>query len=138
MLSVSETHCCSVAKSRVILCDPLLVDDSINLIQKSDLVLTDSGGLQEEAPSLGKPVLVLRRETERPEAITAGTVELIGTDRRKIIESVSKLLTDRTLYDNMSRAVNPYGDGKASERITQAILYHFGRADKPSDFSPAY
>lgn len=121
---------------RVYLCEPLLVDDSINLIQKSDLVLTDSGGLQEEAPSLGKPVLVLRSETERPEAVTAGTVSLIGTEKEQIVSAVSRLLTDSALYATMSHAVNPYGDGHASERIVAAILHHFYGEPAPERFCP--
>lgn len=121
---------------RVYLCEPLLVDDSINLIQKSDLVLTDSGGLQEEAPSLGKPVLVLRSETERPEAVTAGTVSLIGTEKEQIVSAVSRLLTDSALYAAMSHAVNPYGDGHASERIVAAILHHFYGEPAPERFRP--
>ena len=121
---------------RVHLCEPLLVDDSINLIRKCYLVLTDSGGLQEEAPSLGKPVLVLRAETERPEAVDAGTVQLIGSDENRIIDAVSTLLTDAKEYDRMSRSINPYGDGMASLRIVQAILHHFGRAEAPAAFSP--
>lgn len=121
---------------RVHLCEPLLVDDSINLIRKSYLVLTDSGGLQEEAPSLGKPVLVLRAETERPEAVDAGTVALIGADQNRIVAAVSALLTDPVEYEKMSRAVNPYGDGLASQRIIQAILYHFGLGASPDTFLP--
>ncbi len=121
---------------RVLLCDPLLVDDSINLIRKSYLILTDSGGLQEEAPSLGKPVLVLRGETERPEAVDAGTVSLIGADQQKIIDSVTELLTDSAVYNKMSRAVNPYGDGLASDRIVAAILHHFGLGEAPAEFCP--
>lgn len=121
---------------RVYLCEPLLVDDSINLIQKSDLVLTDSGGLQEEAPSLGKPVLVLRSETERPEAVTAGTVSLIGTEKDQIVSAVTRLLTEPSVYESMSRAVNPYGDGHASERIAAAILHHFYGGPAPDRFFP--
>lgn len=122
--------------NRVFLCDPLLVDDSINLIRKSYLVLTDSGGLQEEAPSLGKPVLVLRAETERPEAVKTGTVSLIGSDKQKIVDAVTELLTDKNAYDRMSRAVNPYGDGFASDRIVAAILHHFGLGAAPAEFCP--
>ena len=122
--------------ARVHLCEPLLVDDSINLIRKSYLVLTDSGGLQEEAPSLGKPVLVLRAETERPEAVDAGTVSLIGSDENRIINAATQLLTDSAAYEKMSRAVNPYGDGFASRRIAQAILHHFGYGDAPDTFAP--
>jgi len=106
---------------RIHLIEPLSYPDFINLINESYLVLTDSGGLQEEAPSLGKPVLVLRKVTERPEGVTAGTVEIVGTDSNKIINSVSGLLTDKNKYRKMSTAVNPYGDGKASQRIYKAL-----------------
>jgi len=85
------------------------------------LILTDSGGIQEEAPSLGKPVLVMRDTTERPEAIKVGTVKLVGTDKIKIINEVEKLLNDRNEYDKMSKAHNPYGDGKASKRIIELL-----------------
>ena len=102
----------------------------------SCLVLTDSGGIQEEAPSLGKPVLVLRNTTERPEAVEAGTVRLIGTDRDRVYEETKRLLTDKAAYDAMSNAVNPYGDGQASRRIVQAILYTFGNSiEKPNEFT---
>lgn len=90
-------------------------------MEKSDIVLTDSGGIQEEAPGLGKPVLVMRNTTERPEAVDAGTVKLVGTDYDAIVDNVSKLLTDRNLYNKMSKATNPYGDGKACERIIRYI-----------------
>ena len=85
------------------------------------MVLTDSGGIQEEAPGLGKPVLVMRDTTERPEAVTAGTVELVGTDYDKIVGKVSSLLEDSTYYEQMSRAVNPYGDGMACQRINETF-----------------
>lgn len=98
------------------------------------LVLTDSGGLQEEAPALGKPVLVLRRETERPEAVAAGTVKLAGVDRQTIINMAHTLITDSEAYAAMAHAVNPYGDGEACRRIADAILWHFGRGEKPDDF----
>ena len=88
---------------------------------KSDIVLTDSGGIQEEAPGLGKPVLVMRDTTERPEAVDAGTVKLVGTDFYKIVNEVSTLRDDKSLYDSMSRAVNPYGDGLACSRIVDAL-----------------
>ena len=91
-------------------------------MEKSDIVLTDSGGIQEEAPGLGKPVLVMRDTTERPEALTAGTVKLVGTDYDKIVGEVSMLLDDAEAYDRMSRAVNPYGDGKACQRIAQVLI----------------
>ena len=119
---------------RVDLIDPIDVQDMHNLMDRSYLIMTDSGGLQEEAPSLGKPVLVLRAETERPEAVEAGTVELIGVDEENIFNAASRLLTDSTEYDRMARAVNPYGDGYASERITKAILHYFGFGDRPKDF----
>ena len=90
-------------------------------MNKSYLILTDSGGIQEEAPSLGKPVLVMRETTERPEALQAGTVELVGTDKHLIIEKVSRLLEDSNYHSKMSQATNPYGDGEASERIIEFL-----------------
>lgn len=117
------------------LIEPLDVVETHNLINKSYMVLTDSGGIQEEAPSLGKPVLVLRNETERPEAVTAGTVKIVGTNRELIVKETEKLLTDSYEYSKMSKAVNPYGDGKACERIVNAILYYFKLTkEKPKDF----
>ncbi len=110
---------------RIKMVPPLAYEEFVNLMDRCYLVLTDSGGLQEEAPALGKPVLVLRDTTERPEAITAGTVKLIGTRREKIIEETSSLLTNAAAYRKMATAVNPYGDGRASKRICQAILYYF-------------
>ncbi|MHB0998049.1 MAG: non-hydrolyzing UDP-N-acetylglucosamine 2-epimerase [Armatimonadota bacterium] len=97
----------------------------VHLLKRSYLVLTDSGGVQEEAPSLGKPVLVMRETTERPEGVDAGTTKLVGTDIGNIINSVSELLTDHIAYNNMSRAVNPYGDGSASVRICKEIFKYF-------------
>ena len=121
---------------RIHLIDPLNVQDMHNLMNKSTLIMTDSGGLQEEAPSLGKPVLVLRNETERPEAVKAGTVKLLGTDARIVYNEARRLLEDNTEYQRMARAVNPYGDGKASRRITEALVYYFKLTDKkPDDFS---
>ena len=102
--------------------EPLEYLSFVYLMEKSTLVLTDSGGIQEEAPGLGKPVLVMRDTTERPEALEAGTVKLVGTDYDKIVGEVSALLTDTAAYDRMSRAVNPYGDGKACERITMHLI----------------
>ncbi len=113
---------------RVKLIDPVNADELHNAIKRGYLVLTDSGGLQEEAPSLGKPVLVLRNETERPEAIEAGTVKIAGVDRDNIFNMTDKLLTDKKAYDEMAKAVNPYGDGFASSRIVKAIIERF--ADK--------
>ena len=101
---------------------PLNVQELHNLMHKSYMVLTDSGGLQEEAPSLGKPVLVLRNETERPEAVEAGTVKVAGVDRDNIFQMASALIENRAAYDKMAKAVNPYGDGHACERIVKAIL----------------
>lgn len=120
---------------RIHLIEPLDVTELHNLMNKCFMVMTDSGGLQEEAPSLGKPVLVLRNETERPEAVTAGTVKIAGVDKETIKKLASELLSDEKEYAKMSHAVNPYGDGLASERIADAILYYFGvKAEKPDDF----
>lgn len=107
------------------LIDPVGVFDMHNLIKRSYLVLTDSGGLQEEAPSLGKPVLVMRQETERPEAIAAGTARLVGVEKANIIEITEKLLSDENEYAKMAKAVNPYGDGNASKRIIEAIIARY-------------
>ncbi len=107
---------------RVHLVDPLDVEDMHNLMARSFLVMTDSGGLQEEAPACGVPVLVLRTETERPEAVIAGTVKVVGVEEQNIFENASVLLTDVAEYEKMAKAVNPYGDGHASERIVDAIL----------------
>ncbi|MZP43160.1 UDP-N-acetylglucosamine 2-epimerase (non-hydrolyzing) [Heliobacterium gestii] len=121
---------------RVHLVEPLDYEPFVNLMARSTLVLTDSGGMQEEAPSLGKPVLVLRDTTERPEAVTAGTVKLVGTDAEAITREALTLLSDRQAYEAMANAVNPYGDGKASERTVQAILHHFRGAARPESFAP--
>lgn len=120
---------------RVHLIDPIDVDDMHNLMARSYLILTDSGGLQEEAPSLGKPVLVLRCETERPEAVEAGTVKIAGVKREVIVSMANELLTDKSAYDKMAKAVNPYGDGNASRRIAEAIIWKFtGKGERPADF----
>ena len=118
---------------RVHLIDPLDYEPFANLMARVDIVLTDSGGIQEEAPALGKPVLVLRDTTERPEAVTAGTVRLIGTDERRVYEETMRLLTEPTAYTHMAEAVNPYGDGEAARRIIEAILYHAGRTQTPTE-----
>jgi len=118
---------------RVKLVPPLAYEEFVNLMDRCYLVLTDSGGLQEEAPALGKPVLVLRDTTERPEAIAAGTVKLIGIEQERIIAETSSLLTNPTAYRKMAAAVNPYGDGRAAERILQAIRYFFRRTDSPPE-----
>ena len=107
---------------RVKLIDPLEVIDFHNFIAKSYMILTDSGGIQEEAPSLGKPVLVLRDTTERPEGIDAGTLKLAGTDEETIYKLTKELLENKEEYDKMSTASNPYGDGRASKRIADAII----------------
>lgn len=119
---------------RIHLIEPLDVLDFHNLASKSYFIMTDSGGVQEEAPSLGKPVLVLRDTTERPEGVRAGTLKLVGTDPVCVKEAMAALLTDETLYRKMSQAPNPYGDGRASERIVQAILHYFGMAESVSEF----
>lgn len=122
---------------RVHLTEPMDYQPFANLIGRSYLVLSDSGGLQEEAPSLGKPVLVLRDTTERPEAVDAGTVLLVGTAREAVAAAARKLLDDRSYYTQMANAVNPYGDGQAARRIVQAIRYHFGLAmERPDEFRP--
>ena len=119
---------------RVHLIDPLAADEMHNLMARCYLVLTDSGGLQEEAPALGKPVLVLRRETERPEAVAAGTVKLAGINKETIVAMAEELLHNAGAYAAMAHAVNPYGDGFACRRIADAILWHFGRGERPEDF----
>ena len=120
----------------VLLIKPLGVTDMHNLLARSYMVMTDSGGLQEEAPALGKPVLVLRRETERPEAVEAGTVRVIGTDKDVIIAEAEELLSGGARYESMAHAVNPYGDGYACRRIVDDLLYYLGEKDAPAeDFS---
>lgn len=120
---------------RVKLIDPLEYQPFANLLARSYLVLTDSGGVQEEAPALGKPVLVLRDNTERPEAIEAGTVKLIGTDKERVYQETRLLLTSPAEYDCMANACNPYGDGQASRRIVETILWKYGfLQDKPGQF----
>ena len=110
------------ATSNLFFIEPLEYLAFVYLMEKSTIILTDSGGIQEEAPGLGKPVLVMRDTTERPEAIDAGTVLLVGTNRKNIVDNVCRLLDDQSFYDSMSRAVNPYGDGNASPRIADALL----------------
>ncbi|MBT9684755.1 UDP-N-acetylglucosamine 2-epimerase (non-hydrolyzing) [Pseudoflavonifractor sp. MCC625] len=120
---------------RIHLIDPLDVQEMHNLMARAYLVMTDSGGLQEEAPALGRPVLVLRRETERPEAITAGTVKLAGTEEETVYQMAAELLRDQSAYAAMAHAVNPYGDGFACRRIVDAIEWKFGlRPDRPEEF----
>lgn len=119
---------------RIHLIEPLDVLDFHNLASRSYFIMTDSGGVQEEAPSLGKPVLVLRDTTERPEGVRAGTLKLVGTDPNRVKEAMTALLTDEKLYKDMSQAPNPYGDGKASERIVQAIQHYYGLTEAVSEF----
>ncbi|MCI2976561.1 MAG: UDP-N-acetylglucosamine 2-epimerase (non-hydrolyzing), partial [Ferrimicrobium sp.] len=123
-------------KNNVILTDPLDYGDLCTVMNISTLVLTDSGGIQEEAPSLGKPVLVLRTTTERPEGIASGNAILVGTSPPDILRSVDMLLDDPTEYQRMSTSANPYGDGNASLRIVQAIANYFNHGDLPADFQP--
>jgi UDP-N-acetylglucosamine 2-epimerase (non-hydrolysing) len=121
---------------RIKLIEPLDLVDMYNFFPRTHLILTDSGGIQEEAPSFGIPVLVLRDTTERPEGIDAGTLELVGTDEEIIYTRAKTLLTDEAAYSKMSRAANPYGDGQASSRIVQGILHYFGRiSEKPEPFT---
>jgi len=120
---------------RIHLIEPLEPGDMHNAMARADLILTDSGGLQEEAPSLGKPVLVLRHETERPEAIEAGTARLAGVLEEDIYNMTKTLLSDRSEYDKMAKAVNPYGDGLASKRTVDAIIYMLGEGKRPEDFN---
>lgn len=117
------------------LIEPINVDELHNAVARSFMVMTDSGGIQEEAPALAKPVLVLRKETERPEAVKAGTVRIAGTDKDDIVRMAKELLDDKAAYDKMAHAANPYGDGRASERIIAAILYRFGlSSERPADY----
>ncbi len=121
---------------RIHLIEPLDVVDAHNFMAKATLILTDSGGVQEEAPFLGVPCLVLRDTTERPEGIEAGTLRLAGTDRERIFMMSTRLLTDAEEYGKMSVAVSPYGDGRASERIVAALRHHYGRGGRPERFDP--
>jgi len=120
---------------RIMLSEPTDVEETHNIMSRAYMVMTDSGGIQEEAPALGKPVLVLRRETERPEAVEAGTVKIAGVDENTIFDMASQLLHDASEYDKMARAVNPYGDGKACLRIMKSILHSFGQGERPEDFN---
>lgn len=122
-------------RERIHLLEPLDLKDMHNLMVRSYFVMTDSGGLQEEVPSMGKPVLVLRNVTERPEGIEAGTLKLAGNEEDVIFERAKELLEDEGAYEKMAQAKNPFGDGHASERIVDSILYYFGRKEeKPKDF----
>ena len=123
----------------IYLLPPLNYFDFSTILKKSYLILTDSGGLQEEAPSLGKPVIVLRQVTERPEAVISGTVKVVGTDEIKIFNETSELITNKKYYEKMAKSVNPYGDGFASRRTIEFIEYYFGKRNKkPGEFTPPH
>lgn len=123
-------------RESIIVTEPLSYTEFATVLAASRIVLTDSGGVQEEAPSLGKPVLVMRENTERPEAVAAGTVRLIGTDEDRIVSEVSRLYTDADAYGAMAHAVNPYGDGHAAERTIAALRAMFGLGERMPDFAP--
>jgi UDP-N-acetylglucosamine 2-epimerase (non-hydrolysing) len=120
--------------SNVRVVEPLGYGGLVRLMRRADLILTDSGGIQEEGPSLGKPVLVLRDTTERPEAVAAGTVRLVGTEETAIIGATRTLLHDENEYAAMANAVNPYGDGRASERTVAAMAHFFGLGAPADEF----
>ncbi len=122
-------------QARVVLLDPIDYFETVHFMKASHLILTDSGGIQEEAPALGKPVLVLRDATERPEGVAAGTVRLVGTDPRRIVGTASELLSNQAAYREMAEAVNPYGDGHACGRILQALEFLAGRGASPEPFT---
>ena len=122
--------------SNVIVTEPLHYGEFTRMLGMARIVLTDSGGVQEEAPSLGKPVLVMRENTERPEAVTAGTVLLIGTSEDRIVREVERLMRDPTHYAAMANAVNPYGDGGAAERVVAAVAHLLGLGNRLEDFHP--
>lgn len=119
----------------VVVTEPLAYGEFTRLLSISNIVLTDSGGVQEEAPSLGKPVLVMRENTERPEAVDAGTVSLIGTNEEKIVHEVERLLNDQAHFNSMANSVNPYGDGRAAERTITAIAHLLGLGERPEEFA---
>lgn len=119
----------------VVITEPLDYREFTALVNRAEFVITDSGGVQEEAPSLGKPVLVLRENTERPEAVTAGTVKLIGTDEERIVTEATRLIEDRDFFNEMAQAVNPYGDGQAAARAVAAIKHLLGLGQRREDFS---
>ncbi|MFN2527782.1 MAG: non-hydrolyzing UDP-N-acetylglucosamine 2-epimerase [Candidatus Baltobacteraceae bacterium] len=120
----------------IVLTEPIDYAEMVACVRSATFVLTDSGGLQEEAPCLGKPVLVMRDETERPEGLAAGTLELVGHERTKIVAAASRLLTDAAEYERMAKASNPYGDGLASERITRWLLARLRDGMYPAEFAP--
>jgi UDP-N-acetylglucosamine 2-epimerase (non-hydrolysing) len=122
---------------QVVFTEPLPYQDFVHLMKAVDVVITDSGGIQEEAPTLGKPVLVMRDTTERPEGIAAGTARLVGTETGVVAEELTRLLTDHERYEAMAAAINPYGDGQAARRIADHLEFRFGlRPMPPEGFSP--
>jgi len=121
-------------QKRVHLLDPLPYEPFVEAMTKAHLIITDSGGIQEEGPSFHKPILVFRKVTERPEGLAAGCVKLIGLEREDVVQETSRLLDDQEAYRNMTANGNPYGDGRAAERIIQAIKYYFGLGERPIDF----
>ncbi len=125
------------AQDRIVLLDPIDYFETVHFMKASYLILSDSGGIQEEAPALGIPVLVLRDATERPEGVQAGTVRLVGTNKDTIVDAVTVLLSDSAAYRGMSESINPYGDGKACGRILQALESIAGKASSPEPFTPA-
>jgi UDP-N-acetylglucosamine 2-epimerase (non-hydrolysing) len=132
-----EVHALLGGVPRIHLVSPLSYVDFVGVLRSCRLVLSDSGGVQEEAPALGKPVLVLRNTTERPEGVECGVARLVGTSSDRIIGETAALLEDPKAYDAMARSVSPYGDGRASRRIVEAVLHHFGlKSERPEDFSP--
>jgi UDP-N-acetylglucosamine 2-epimerase (non-hydrolysing) len=123
--------------ANVLVVEPVPYVIFARLMARAHVILTDSGGIQEEGPSLGKPVLVMRDKTERPEALASGTARLVGTDVDRIVAAVRELLHDRDAYDKLAQAVNPYGDGQASARTVAALAHLFGLGDRPADFDPS-
>jgi len=135
--AVRETILLAVAGlPNVLVVEPLSYAGFVRLMNRAHVILTDSGGIQEEGPCLGKPVLVMRDTTERPEAVAAGSVELVGTDTARIVSAVRRLLDDELAYRQMATAVNPYGDGRAAERAVAALAHLFGLGPLPEEFSP--
>jgi UDP-N-acetylglucosamine 2-epimerase (non-hydrolysing) len=133
--NVRETVFAMLAnQERIHLVEPLSYASFVEAMAKAHLIITDSGGIQEEGPSLGKPILVFRNETERPEGVAAGGVKLVGTRRENLVREASRLLENAAAYRQMTASHNPYGDGKAASRIVQAILHYFGMGNRPENF----
>jgi UDP-N-acetylglucosamine 2-epimerase (non-hydrolysing) len=121
-------------RERIYLLDPLPYEPFVEAMAKAHLIITDSGGIQEEGPSLRKPILVFRKVTERPEGVATGGVRLIGLERENVVREASRLLEDTEAYHEMVTSHNPYGDGNASQRILEAILHNFNRGERPENF----